>query len=83
MRHSKDYDALELPMGASKVDVKKAYRRLAMMWHPDKHPGEGAEAAKEKFQAIQKAYDSLMRSSEDEKIEQLEGGGGGATAAAR
>ncbi len=42
-----------MPLGASKLDVKKAYRRLAMQWHPDKHP-DNQEEAKAKFQEIQK-----------------------------
>ncbi|GLC39744.1 hypothetical protein PLESTB_001958100 [Pleodorina starrii] len=70
LRHAKDYEALELPLGASKLDVKKAYRRLAMQWHPDKHP-DNPDEAKAKFQDIQKAYDSLMSTSEDDIVEQL------------
>lgn len=39
-------------------------------WHPDKHPDD-QEEAKAKFQVIQKAYDSLMSTDEDERIEAL------------
>lgn len=67
---AQDYELLEVAMGASKVEVKKAYRRMAMLWHPDKHPNN-QEEAKAKFQDIQKAYDRLMSSSEDDIIEQL------------
>lgn len=42
----------------------------AQLWHPDKHP-ENAEEAKVKFQAIQQAYDSLMSTDEDARIEAL------------
>jgi curved DNA-binding protein CbpA len=56
--------------GASKVDARKAYRELAKKWHPDKHP-HNQEEAKLKFQAIQKAYDSLMTTDEDARIEAL------------
>ena len=56
--------------GASKADARKAYRELAKKWHPDKHPNN-VEEAKLKFQAIQKAYDSLMTTDEDAKIEAL------------
>lgn len=56
--------------GASKAEAKKAYRDLAKKWHPDKHPNN-QEEAKLKFQAIQKAYDSLMTTDEDAKIEAL------------
>lgn len=70
LRHANDYEALELPMGASREDIKKAYRQLAKKWHPDKHPDD-PEGAKTKFQEIQKAYDSLMSTDEDQRIEQL------------
>ena len=47
-------------------------RKLAVIWHPDKHLSD-PEEAKAKFQAISAAYNSLMASSEDDKVEQLEG----------
>ena len=52
------------------ADVKKAFRTLAKKWHPDKHP-ENQEEAKTKFQAIQKAFESLMSTDEDARIEAL------------
>eukprot|EP00884_Botryococcus_braunii_P012232 jgi/Botrbrau1/21009/Bobra.0144s0025.1 len=70
LRHARDYEALGVPMGSSKADVKKAYRELAMKWHPDKHP-ENQEEAKLKFQAIQQAYESLMTTDEDATVEAL------------
>ncbi|KAK9835168.1 hypothetical protein WJX81_002811 [Elliptochloris bilobata] len=70
LRHTRDYEALELPIGASRAEIKAAYRNLAKLWHPDKHP-ENAEEAKEKFQAIQRAYDLLMSTDEDARIEAL------------
>ncbi|KAK9816506.1 hypothetical protein WJX72_001240 [[Myrmecia] bisecta] len=70
LRHAHDYEALELPMGAARAEVKKAYRQLAKLWHPDKHPDD-PETANEKFQLIQNAYDSLMSTEEDQVIQQL------------
>ncbi|EIE20889.1 DnaJ-domain-containing protein [Coccomyxa subellipsoidea C-169] len=70
MRHTRDYETLELPIGASRVEVKAAYRKLAKLWHPDKHP-DNQEEAKERFQKISKAYDSLMLTEEDARIEAL------------
>lgn len=51
-------------------DIKKAFRLLAKKWHPDKHP-ENQEEAKEKFQKISQAFESLMSTDEDAKIEAL------------
>lgn len=58
------YRVLELSRDASDVEVKKAYRRLAMMHHPDKVAGQGeiAEAAAtRKFQAINAAYEKIKQ----------------------
>lgn len=52
------YDILGVAKGASDVEIKKAYRKLAMKWHPDKNPDVAEEASK-KFQEIGEAYDVL------------------------
>eukprot|EP00930_Biecheleria_cincta_P049393 TRINITY_DN34604_c0_g1_i1.p1 TRINITY_DN34604_c0_g1~~TRINITY_DN34604_c0_g1_i1.p1 ORF type:complete len:915 (-),score=119.11 TRINITY_DN34604_c0_g1_i1:106-2850(-) len=51
---------LGLSHGWTAEDVKRAYRRLALVFHPDKNPGKSAEAATERFQAIAKAKDLLL-----------------------
>ncbi len=52
---SKDYYAiLEVNKNASEVEIKKAYRRLAIKYHPDKNPGDSA--AEEKFKEVNEAY---------------------------
>lgn len=51
------YSILGLKAGASKDEVKKAYRRLAMQCHPDKNPSPDARL---KFIRITEAYDNLM-----------------------
>src|SRR5688572_7637037 len=51
------YKILDLPSTASQQDIKKAYRKLAMVYHPDKNAGNGLAAAH--FLAIQEAYEVL------------------------
>ena len=56
------YDVLNLKNTASEAEVKKAYRKLAVEYHPDKVSNLGEEyqkAAKEKFQKVQKAYEQV------------------------
>ncbi len=38
MRHTRDYETLELPVGASRADVKAAYRKLAKVRHQTAYP---------------------------------------------
>ncbi|KAI9682006.1 MAG: hypothetical protein M1817_000060 [Caeruleum heppii] len=51
------YDALEVPVTATGLEIKKAYRKLAIVHHPDKNPGDAS--AHEKFQTIGEAYQVL------------------------
>src|SRR6059058_5866423 len=51
------YDTLGVKKGASADEIKKAYRKLAAAYHPDKNPGDAA--AEEKFKEVQNAYDVL------------------------
>ncbi|ODM24303.1 hypothetical protein SI65_01989 [Aspergillus cristatus] len=55
------YDALGVPPTATQIEIKKAYRKLAITTHPDKNPGD--ETAHTRFQAIGEAYQVL---SDDE-----------------
>ena len=60
------YDTLGVRPGASADELKRAYRREAMKWHPDRHPEGAAKAAAEKkFKQVSEAYQALS------------GGGGG------
>ncbi|OAT13601.1 DnaJ domain-containing protein [Blastomyces gilchristii SLH14081] len=51
------YDVLGVPTNATEIQIKKAYRKLAITTHPDKNPGD--ETAHERFQAIGEAYQVL------------------------
>ncbi len=56
------YDVLNLKKTASETEIKKAYRKLAVEYHPDKVMNLGEEyqkAAKEKFQKVQEAYEQI------------------------
>ncbi|MBK7382857.1 MAG: TerB family tellurite resistance protein [Flavobacteriales bacterium] len=56
------YAVLEIPKSATDDEVKKAYRRMAMKYHPDKvaHLGEDVQkAANEKFKKVQQAYEAV------------------------
>jgi len=52
------YIILNVGRGASEDDLKKAYRKLAMKWHPDKNPNNKKEA-EAKFKQISEAYEVL------------------------
>jgi len=51
------YEVLGVEKGASKDEIKKAYRRLAIQYHPDKNPGD--KASEEKFKEATEAYEIL------------------------
>lgn len=58
------YKILEIESNASQDDIKKAYRRMAKKYHPDKLRGQDPamiKGAEEKFKEVQKAYETLIR----------------------
>ncbi|MDG1477514.1 MAG: TerB family tellurite resistance protein [Vicingaceae bacterium] len=59
-----DYKILEIEKTATNDEVKKAYRKMAVKYHPDKvsHMGEEyKESAKQKFQKMKDAYDNIKK----------------------
>ena len=56
------YEVLGVQRGASASDMKSAYRKLAMKYHPDRNPGD--KVAEEKFKELSEAYEVL---SDDQK----------------
>ena len=63
------YDILGVDRGATEADVKKAYRRLAMKYHPDRNTGDAD--AEEKFKEATEAYSVLTDSEKRERYDRF------------
>ncbi|XP_060683781.1 dnaJ homolog subfamily B member 2 isoform X2 [Hemiscyllium ocellatum] len=59
------YNILGVSHNSSQEDIKKAYRKLALRWHPDKNP-DNKEYAEQKFKEIAEAYEVLSDKSKRE-----------------
>ncbi len=73
------YEVLGVNRGASVEEIKKAYRKLALKFHPDKNPGN--KDAEEKFKEVTEAYEVLRDSSQRAKYDQFGHAGIGSSAA--
>lgn len=62
------YEVLGVSRSASEDEIRKAYRKLAREYHPDRRPDD--KAAAEKFQQIQQAYDVLGNKEKRQKYDQ-------------
>ena len=59
------YEVLGVEKSASAEEIKKAYRKSAMKYHPDRNPGD--KAAEEKFKELGEAYEELSDDSKRAK----------------
>ena len=74
------YETLGVPRDASPDEIKKAYRKLAMQYHPDRNSGE--KLAEEKFKEVSEAYDVLNNPQKRAQYDRfgmagIKGGAGG------
>ena len=74
------YEVLGVAKGSSETEIKKAYRKVAIKFHPDKNPDN--KEAEEKFKEAAEAYDVLSSPEKKQKYDQFghqafQGGGGG------
>jgi len=83
MASRKDYyKILEVTKTASEAEIRKSYRKLALIWHPDKHTGAAKEEAEKKYVEIAQAYevlsnpDTRARFDNGEDLNPQPGGGG-------
>ena len=73
------YEVLGVARSASETEIKKAYRQMALKYHPDKNPGD--KEAEDKFKEAAEAYDILSSPEKRQRYDQFGhrgmGGGGG------
>jgi molecular chaperone DnaJ len=73
------YEILGVAKGADETEIKKAYRKMAMKYHPDKNPGD--KQAEDKFKEAAEAYDVLSNPDKKARYDQFGHAGMGAGAA--
>src|SRR3954447_16408506 len=64
------YEVLGITRTANGEEIKRAYRRLAMKYHPDRHDGEGKAAAEASFKECAEAYEILSDDTKRRRYDQ-------------
>ena len=63
------YEVLGVAKNAEAAEIKKAYRKLALQYHPDRNPGD--KEAEEKFKEAAEAYDVLSNEEKRRRYDQF------------
>ena len=63
------YEVLGIEKGASEAEIKSAFRKMAMKYHPDRNPGD--KEAEEKFKEVNEAYSVLSDPEKKEKYDRF------------
>ena len=63
------YEVLGLSKGASESEIKSAFRKMALKYHPDRNPGD--KEAEEKFKEVNEAYGILSDPEKKAKYDQF------------
>lgn len=71
MKFQDYYQALGVPRDADAAAIKKAYRKLALEWHPDRHQGDKKEAAERRFKELSEAYEVLSDAEKRKKYDRF------------
>ncbi len=71
MKFQDYYEILGVSRGADAEAIKRAYRKLAMKWHPDRHQGDARASAEAQFKLVNEAYEVLSDPEKRKKYDRF------------